>query len=108
MRRLRRLAHLVLFCPFSKGLQVGVRPRGLPRVAGLLRAALRGPGRLRGCEGWERRRWAGGGAADAAGAALPRAGPSRRPGNHAVAISLLFPHLKEGRFVFVLWKTWAT
>lgn len=30
MRRLRRLAHLVLFCPFSKGLQVGKRPA--PRI----------------------------------------------------------------------------
>lgn len=31
MRRLRRLAHLVLFCPFSKGLQVGApRPGRLP------------------------------------------------------------------------------
>lgn len=67
MRRLRRLAHLVLFCPFSKGLQVGARPPGLGagrggqpggglRDAGFLRAALRGLGRLRGWEGLGRGR----------------------------------------------------
>lgn len=53
MRRLRRLAHLVLFCPFSKGLQVGARlpgfgagrggqPGGRLRAAGF--HALRGLG----------------------------------------------------------------
>lgn len=48
MRRLRRLVHLVLLCPFSKGLQVsGSRPgaatrggagRGTARVDGCTRA----------------------------------------------------------------------
>lgn len=63
MRRLRRLAHLVLFCPFSKGLQVGARPPGLGAGLGT-GCGTRGScalrcvalGRLRGWEGLGRGR----------------------------------------------------
>ena len=49
MRRLRRLAHLVLFCPFSKGLQVGAPPpRPRPAPAPVPAPPAVGPGPRRG------------------------------------------------------------